>query len=214
MCVVVYVCVGYFQGSTCVTFIYICSCVSHFSVPGVVWLLHLRILISLRWCSTPGLSCGQIAALFISLVINITHCTATFAGNNTDNGATVLLSLSLSVLFFSLPHCCGESHFCEQQAHRFYLQAIWIFTHFFPNLISSMLNGAIFSCRLRAATAFQSGSTAATCTLHNNHVLLWLDASLAPDVTAVSDCPSTWCRWTKLLYWDLRSLLHLLGDMN
>ncbi len=112
---------GYFQAFTCVTFIYICSCEAYFAVSpsSVVLLLHLRILISPSWCSPLGLSCGQIAALFISLVINITRCTATFAGNNTDNGAAALLSLFFSVLFFSLPHCCGESHFCEQQAHSF-----------------------------------------------------------------------------------------------
>lgn len=114
-----YVC-GYFQGFTCVTFICICECVAYFAPPpSVVLLLHLRILISLSRCCPPGLSCGQIAALFISLVINITHCTATFAGNNTDNGGLALLSLFLSVLFFSPPHCRGESHFCEQQARSF-----------------------------------------------------------------------------------------------
>ena len=76
-------------------------CLFHSNPPSpsvVLLLLYPRILISLSWCSTPGLSCGQIAALFISLVINITHCTATFAGNNTDNGALALLSL-----FFSPP---------------------------------------------------------------------------------------------------------------
>lgn len=95
-------------------------CLFHSNPPSLLLLLYTRILISLRWCSTPGLSCGQIAALFISLVINITHCTATFAGNNTDNGALALLSLFFPpVLFSSLPHCCSESHFCEQQAHSF-----------------------------------------------------------------------------------------------
>lgn len=87
---------GYFQAFTCVTFICICSCVAYFAVAPpltVVLFLHLKILISLSWCSTPGLSCGQIAALFISLVINITRCTATFAGNNPDNGDSALLSL-------------------------------------------------------------------------------------------------------------------------
>lgn len=109
---------------TCVIFICIRPCVAFFTLTPppcvVLLLLYTRILISLSWCSTPGLSCGQIAALFISLVINITHCTATFAGNNTDNGALALLSLFFPpVLFSSLPHCCSESHFCEQQAHSF-----------------------------------------------------------------------------------------------
>lgn len=53
-----------------------------------------------------------------------------------------------------------------------------------------------------AVTAFQSGSTAATCVLNNNHVLLWLDGSLAPDVTG---SPSTWMQMDKtiiLVYWS------------
>lgn len=66
----------------------VCSCVACFAIPlpaSVVLLLPLRIVISPSCCATPGLHYEQIAALFISLVINITRCTATFAGNNTDN---------------------------------------------------------------------------------------------------------------------------------
>lgn len=66
----------------------------------------LGIFISLSWCRTPAVSCGRIAALFISLVINITHCPATFAGNNADNGASALLRPS-SILFFSRLHAAG-----------------------------------------------------------------------------------------------------------
>lgn len=186
---------------TCVIFICICPCVAFFTLTPppcvVLLLLYTRILISLSWCSTPGLSCGQIAALFISLVINITHCTATFAGNNTDNGALALLSLFFPPRSFLLPASLLQREpFLWTTGTQFYLRAIWIFTHFFPNLISSVLNGAIFSCRLQAVTAFQSGSTAATWTLNNNHMLLLLDGSLAPDVTAAADCLSPWCRWT------------------
>lgn len=93
----------------------------------VVWLLHCEILICMSWCSPSGLSWIQIAALFISLVINITFCSATFPGNNSDNGTSTLLSL----FFLSPSHCWSESHFCEQQACQFYLQAIWNFAHFF-----------------------------------------------------------------------------------
>lgn len=168
-----------------------------------------RILISLSWC-TPGLSCGQIAALFISLVINITRCTATFAGNNADNGASAL-SLFFSILFFLRPHCCGRSHFCEQQA-QFYLQAIWIFTHFFQP--SFHLCWMVLS--LAAGYRLWLPSRAAPQRLHVCWITItcWLDGSLPPDVTAVPDCPSTWCRRTKLLYWNLRSCSICCRDMN
>jgi len=207
-----------FQGFTCVSFNYECGGAGYFAVPlfpppMVVFLFHLRILISLSWCSTPGASCGQIAALFISLGINITHCTARFSGSNTDNGNSVLESLFLSVLFFSRPDCCGERHFCEQQAsfvsRPFECSLIFSQTSFHPCwMVLSLAAG------YGAVTAFQSDSTVASCTLNNNHVLLWLDAALAPDGTAVAHSPSTRCRRTKLLYWDLCRLLHLLGDMN
>lgn len=101
----------------------------------VVWLLHCRILISLSWCRPSGLSWKQTAALFISLVINITFCSATFPGNNGDNGTSTLSSL----FFLSPSHCWSESHFCEQQACEFYLKAIWNFTHFFPTQTSFRL---------------------------------------------------------------------------
>lgn len=61
----------------------------------VVWLLHCRIPISLSWCCRSGLSWKPRAALFISLVINITFCSATFPGNNGDNDTSTLSSLFL-----------------------------------------------------------------------------------------------------------------------
>lgn len=60
---------------------------------AIALLLHIRILISLSQCSPPGHSWGQIAALFISLVINITQRSAPYSGNNSDNGTVVLFSL-------------------------------------------------------------------------------------------------------------------------
>lgn len=85
--------------------------------PPVFFCSYTQGFLCLSWCSSPGLSCEQIAALFTSLVINITHCTATFAGNNTDSGASALLRVVFSVLFLSWPHCCAKKHYYEQQAH-------------------------------------------------------------------------------------------------
>lgn len=91
------------------------SILPYTSLSALFLLFNLRNLISQSWCSTPGLNSGQTAALFISLVINITQCNATFADNYTGNGAPALLQL-----FFSWPHCCCKSHSCEQQAHSLF----------------------------------------------------------------------------------------------
>lgn len=141
----------YLKAFTCVIFIsLICGSILPYTSLSALFLpFNLRNLIYQSWCSTPGLNSGQTAALFISLVINITQCNATFADNYTGNGAPALLQL-----FFSWPHCCCKSHCCEQQAHSlfgFFLFFSRLFRfYFFLNLItSSVLNGAIFSCWLQ-----------------------------------------------------------------
>lgn len=160
-------------------FVHVWPILPHCRPPRVVLLLHLGIHISPSWCSTPGLSCGQIAALFISLVINITHCTATFSGNNTDNGASALLSLFCSVLFFSQPHCRGESHFCEQQAHTVLSPGHLDFHSFFQTSFHLCWMVLSLAAGYRAVSAFQSGSTAASCSLNNNRLAL-----IGPLITA------------------------------
>lgn len=207
----------YLKAFTCVIFIsLICgSILPYTSLSALFLLFNLRNLIYQSWCSTPGLNSGQTAALFISLVINITQCNATFADNYTGNGAPALLQL-----FFSWPHCCCKSHCCEQQAHSFFCFFFGFspgclgFTFFKISLHHLCWMALSLAAGYRAVTALQTGLTAATYLLNNNHVLLWMEASLSPDVIAITGCPSIWGKWTILLLLIYVACSICCWDMN
>ena len=115
--------------------------------PRAVLLLHPSVSTFLSGCDSPGLRCGQTAALFTSRAVNVSCRSATFAGNSADSGASLFGETRL-LLFISSPGLVAAvAHSFISRPFRFF------FFPLFPNLISSI--GAIFSYRLQAVTVLQ-----------------------------------------------------------
>lgn len=100
-------------------------------------------------------------------MININHWTSAFADNNPDTAACGLLRI-----VFSSPGLIAVARNITVNNRHSVISRPFGFLLVFPNLMSSVVNGAIFGCRLHTAAGLQSGSGVVTCSLNKNHVLL------------------------------------------